>query len=404
MKQGKTYMNIVLGLFLAAVVCYFAYYLHSANYEPLRTVLAIEYEAGSGTYTTGFVVRDEVPVISEYEITAVTVSEGKRVACGQSIATGYRSTDAQDRQARIEELEHTLQQLDYAQLYTSDAADQAELEKDIETNLQAMRRSVARRDMNACIDRSAAIKGLVLRQASSDEELADLNQRINTLTAELNSLVSQSNADTKTVTASFSGTFSGSVDGYEDILTPIFLKNMTISDLDNLEPDNATEQAIGKVIRSSTWYYVTVVDEELVSGVRAGTSVPVSFVSSAHGSLPMTVERIGEPENGSRLLILSCDRYMQDITLLREQSADVVFSSCTGLRVPKEAIRVDDQRRTGVYVLEAGKADFKLVNLLHDNGESYVVELDKSSTDNLWPGDEIILTAEELYEGKVIRK
>ena len=33
----------------------------------------------------------------------------------------------------------------------------------------------------------------------------------------------------------------------------------------------------------------------------------------------------------------------------------------------------------------------------------YVVELDKSSTQNLWPGDEIIVGARNLYDGKVVR-
>ena len=42
MKQGKVYMNIILGLFLAAVVCYFGYYLYSANFDPIRTVAAME--------------------------------------------------------------------------------------------------------------------------------------------------------------------------------------------------------------------------------------------------------------------------------------------------------------------------------------------------------------------------
>lgn len=404
MKQGNTYINIILGLFLAAVVCYFGYYLYSANYEPLRTATAIEYEAGSGSYTTGFVVRDEEAIISGYEITAVTVSEGERVASGQRIATGYRSTDAQDRQTRIEELEHELEQLDYAQSFSSDASDQAELENTIETNLQAMSRSVARRDMNACVDRSAAIKGLVLRQTSTEEELTDLTQRIAALNSERQSLIQQSASDTMAVSAPGSGYFSGTVDGYEVLLTPQSLQTMTIKKLEDLEPDNMPAGAVGKVISGSTWYYVTAVDSALVEDIRPGDEVPVSFVSAFYDDLTMTVERLGDDEDGKRLLVLSSDLYMQEVTLLREQSADVVFSSCAGLRVPKEAIRVTEDRRTGVYVLEAGAAEWKYVDILHDNGESYVVTLDKSSTDNLWPGDEIILTAEELYDGKVVQQ
>ena len=48
-------------------------------------------------------------------------------------------------------------------------------------------------------------------------------------------------------------------------------------------------------------------------------------------------------------------------------------------------------------------ASWKTIEILHDNGESYVVKLDKSSTGNLWPGDEIIVGARNLYDGKVVR-
>ena len=83
-------------------------------------------------------------------------------------------------------------------------------------------------------------------------------------------------------------------------------------------------------------------------------------------------------------------------------AADVVFISYSGLRVPKEAVRVQNGQ-VGVYVVEGNAAAWKPIVILHDNGESYVVELDKSSTDNLWPGDEIIVGARNLYEGKVVR-
>lgn len=402
MKQGHTYTKIILWLFLAAVVCYFGYYLHQANYEPMRTVTAIEYEAGSGSYTTGFVVRSESVILSGYEITSVTTKEGERVASGESIGTGYYTTDAQDRQLRIQELEHELEQLDYAVSYSSEDAARAELEAQVESYLQAQSRSIARRDMNACTDRSAAIKGLVLRLDSSQAELEAITRRIDILQEELDTLKAESAEDTSPVNVSSGGYFSGTVDGYETILTPQALQTMTVSTLESMEPAEVSEGAVGRLIHSSTWYYVTAVDEDLVTDLHAGDQVPVHFVSAIYDELTMTVERLGDPEDGKRLLVLSCDKYMQEITLLREQSADVVFSTCVGLRVPKEAIRVTEDRRHGVYVLVAGSAEWKYVELLHDNGESYVVKLDKSSTENLWPGDEIIITAEELYDGKVM--
>ena len=88
-------------------------------------------------------------------------------------------------------------------------------------------------------------------------------------------------------------------------------------------------------------------------------------------------------------------------TLLRQQSAEIVFTSYSGLRVPKSAVRVENGQ-TGVYILEGTLAKWKPITILHDTGESYVVTLDTSSTNNLWPGDELIINAKNLYDGKVV--
>lgn len=403
MKQGNTYTKFILWIFLAAVVCYFGYYIFSAVYAPLTTVTAIEYEAGAGSYTTGYVVREESVIQSHYDITTIVVAEGERVSAGQALATGYRNTDAQDRQAQILELENQLEQLQSAASYSGDAADQARLDSEIQAYLEDMSRYVARRDMNAAADHSATLKGLILRRTSTEEDNLSMNQRIRDLTAQLEGLWDQSTLDTRVVGATEGGYFSGNVDGFETVLTMETLETMTVAQLDRLVAQKPLDTALGKIITDSTWYYVTSVPSELVAEVRVGTKVPVTFSSVFYDDLIMTVERIGEDEDGESLLVLSCDKYMQNVTLLREQSADVVFSSYAGLRVPKEAIRVTEDHRTGVYILENRNAVWKYVTLLHDNGETYVVKLDKSSTDNLWPGDEVIVATTELYDGKVVR-
>ena len=403
MKQGKFYTKLILWIFLAAVVCYFGYYIFSAIYAPLTTAVAMEYEAGTGSYTTGFVVRDETVVRSRYGITTMVVSEGERVSKGQTLATGYLNDSAQERQSRMEELEDQLEQLEYAASFSADAADQAALDAEIQSQLVHMSRYVTRRDMNSAADRSPSLKGLILRRMSSEEDNESMNQRITQLREQLAALQADASGDTVAVSAQSSGYFSGTVDGYEAVLTRSALDTMTAATLQNVLPSSTPSDAVGKLISGSTWYYVTVVPTDQTRDVEVGDEVPVTFASDLHDGLLMKVYRLGDDEDGSRLLVLSCDRYMQDATLLRQQSADVVFSSYQGLRVPKEAVRVNDSRQVGVYVLEGSMASWKPIVILHDNGESYVVALDKSSTDNLWPGDEIIVGAKNLYDGKVVR-
>lgn len=403
MKQGKIYTKVILWIFLGAVVCYFGYYIFSALYAPLTTAAAIEYEAGSGSYTTGYVVRDESVVKTSYGITTVVVSEGERVSKGQTLATGYRNSGAQDRQSQITSLENQLEQLQSAASYSADVSGQAVLDSEIESQLIRMNQYIARRDMNSAADRSASLKGLILRRMSSDADNNAMNARITDLKNQLEDLKSQATGDTMVVTAQASGYFSGTVDGYEDVLTMDALQTLTVDQFQNIQAGEIPQNAMGKLIFGGTWYYVTVVPTDQTREVELGDEIPVSFASDFYDDLTMTVYRLGEDQHGSRLLVLSCDRYMQDATLLRQQSADVVFTSFKGLRVPKEAVRVNEAGEAGVYILEGSQAAWKHINILHDNGESYVVELDKSSTDNLWPGDEIIVGAKNLYDGKVVR-
>jgi len=402
MKQGKHYTNLILWILLCAIVAYFGYNIVSSIYEPLSTSTVIEYEAGSGYSATGYVVRDEAVIPSSYDITVLTIAEGERVTVGEPIATGYLSADAQDRQSQIAALQTQLEQLGYAYEAAADASDQATLDTEILADLSNFSVYIARRDMNSAADLSPELKGLVLRRTSGSSDAASIKTQIDTVQAQLDELQSAAASDTKTVTAPASGYFSGTVDGYESVLTPDMLQTLTVQQYNNLQSAAVSKQNAGKLITGDTWYYVTVVPAGETTDVEQGDTVQVSFARDFYNQISMKVERIGDSEAGYRVLVLSCGKYMQDVTLLREQSADITFASYSGLRVPKDAVRVDEKGQPGVYVLEGASAKWKPITILHDNGESYVVKLDKSSTDNLWPGDEVIVNAKNLYDGKVV--
>ena len=80
MKQGKHYTTVILWILLIAIAAYFGYSVVTSIHQPLTTATVMEYEAGSGYYAAGFVVRDETVIESEYGITVLTAKEGARVA------------------------------------------------------------------------------------------------------------------------------------------------------------------------------------------------------------------------------------------------------------------------------------------------------------------------------------
>ena len=402
MKQGRQFSIVILWILLLAIAVWFGYNVYSSLTEPLTTTNAVEYEAGAGCYATGFVVRDESVIHSPYGITVITASEGSRIAKDGSVATGYLTDGAQQRQNRIAELRKQIEQLSYAGRYSSNAADVAALDAQISSDLQALSRFLCRRDMNSAEALSPELKGLILCRTTDESDADKLTQQLNGLHEELDRLQAQAASDTRAVTVSSSGYFSGAVDGFETVLTPEILEKMTVSEYNALSAEEIDSDAIGKLIRGDTWYFVTAVSASEAESVSEGDSVQLTFARDFYEPVTMKVIRISDSTDGYRLLVLSGNTYMQNVTLLRQQSADLVFASYSGLRVPKDAVRVTEDGRVGVYVREGAVAKWKSIRLLYDNGESYVAALDKSSTSNLWPGDEIIVHAKNLYEGKVL--
>ena len=402
MKQGRRYTTLILWIFLAAIVAYLGYHVSTLLRDPYTTTTAIEYEAGAGYYATGFVVRDETPIASEYDITTVTAAEGARVAANEVLATGYLTADAQARQTRIAQLHAQIEQLGYAGQYTTSVADQAALDTAIGEALTQMTKFLERRDMNSIQDGAAELKGMILRRESSDEDAALITRQLENAQQELTILQSAAEQDTAEITAPKAGYFSAVVDGYETVLTPERLDTLTVREYDELQPEDVGDAWAGKLISGDRWYFVTSIPAGELAGVEAGDRVRVTFARDFYSEITMTVTRVGQNEAGFRLLVLSSREFMQSVTLLREQTADVVFIQYTGLRVPKDAVYVDESGQPGVYILESARARWKPITILHDNGESYVVELDKTKTENLWPGDEILVGAKNLYDGKVV--
>ena len=402
MKQGKIYNKITMAALLLCVLAYLAYAVISALGQPLTTILAVEYEAGEGSTVTGYVVREERVLTSPYDITVLQRQEGEKVGSGQTVAVGYLTAGAQERQAQIADLTAQLEQLRYASSYEPNPESAAALDEDILHLLTQCARHTARRDLNAVREESAELKGLVLCRTADESDLAAIQSQITTLQAQLNQLTTAAGSDTREITAPTSGYFSGTVDGFETLLTPERLSSLTVAELESLSAAGTAAKACGRLITSPTWYFAAAVPSEYLEETEVGDEVSVSFAQDLYTAITMTVSRIGEDEDGQRLLVLKSSEYIQDVTLLRRQSASVVFRTYQGVRVPKEALRIDEEGQWGVYVVESARAVWKPVNILYDNGESYVVELDKTSTSNLWPGDEIILNAKNLYDGKVV--
>ena len=417
MKQGTIFTHIAMLIILLALVGYLAITAWRGLTDPFSTTLAYSYTEDDGAEVEGILVREEQVLPGQTGIVDLRVDEGERVGVGQAVAYLYQSEEAVARQQTIRALTLEAEQLRAAMTLT-DTGDAARLDETIIRQTVELRSAAAQKDFTALEDQVLDLKSTVLQRAYTygQEGTGALQTRLTELRGEIDALRSQAERDTRAVTAPASGTFSALVDGYEGVVTPDSLADLTPDSLAQLLDQKMTEDsaALGKLITDPTWYFAALVPAETAQRLLPGHQVTLRFSRDFSGDLSATVESVGEGE-GQVVVILSSQDGLARTTLLRRQTVELIFDSRTGLRVPKQAVHLteetvtdpdtgEEETRTvyGVYAVVGARAEFKPVEILEDSGEFYLVTPVASDKTALRAGDEIVVSARDLYDGKVV--
>ena len=403
MKKTSPLMRILPFAVLAAVLVYFAVQLYNYLSDPVTTTLVTEGQAEDTIALNGWLVRDEEVLPAQSGTLSRVQQEGQRVGVGQVLAMVYANDSALQTVSQVETLELQLQQLQFALTSYLDPDAALKLDTSITGNILTLRQSLTGGDYTAAESDIAQLKAAVLKRDHPYTSQEEIQTEIKSVEGQISSLKA-SLSGAAAVTAKAAGTYSAVCDGYETVLTTTFLETVTPGALARLQP--AGEQSsMGKLIYGDSWYYVVTLTEEQAAYLKGQGSVTLRFAKGFDQNIRMQVEAVSEPENGQAAVTLSCRRYLAQTTLLRHQAADVILRTYEGLRVPSNALRVSEEGVTGVYCLDGVTASFRPVAVLYQGqGYALVRPADGTSdTRTLRVGDEVIATAGQLHDGKVIR-
>ncbi len=425
MKNNSLGMKILMAAVTLGLLAYFGLQGYLYFSDPLTTTLAYTYQVEESVSLSGYVVRQEQVLEDDGGgLLRLRREEGERVSRGGAVASVYADQSSLDRQAEISTLESRVEQLQYAQDAAGSSEVSMKLDAQILQNILEYRQCLTADRMAKAETYGSQLRALVLKRDYTYSENEDLSGQIEALQAQIKELKTQAAGSVRTVTAPVSGLYSAVVDGYETVLTPESLSDMTPSQLSAVRADSTVSSGVGKLILGDSWYYAASMSaadaEELQEASdalkKAGKSLTLRFAKSVERDLPVTVSRIGPEENGRCVVVFEGKTYLSRLTLLRQQSAQVVWDSTEGIRVPKEALRMEKvtvnsegqrvtEEATGVYCVVGMEARFKPVEVVY-NGSSFLLVRSAAPEDRenlrLRPGDEVIITANGLYDGKVV--
>ena len=405
-NKSSIFSRLAMPLIIAAIVVYLICSAWMGVRDPFEFTVAYTDTMETSVETAGWVVRSEVAITGGEGMVQLKREEGEKVGQGQELAVVYQDESYVEKQEELLQTQTDLSALQYATYDQSPSG--VILDNQMLTAMTDLRTAASSGNYTGLSEQTETYRKLVLRREFlvSSEATAEMTQAAGQLQARYQELQA-GQAQATTVTAPVSGLFSSYVDGYESLLTPDSLVGLSPKDLaafSQLTPQTDTN-CLGKLVTNAAWYYAITVPGEVIGRFSVGGNVDV-FFDSLSQTFPMEVDSVGEVQQGQAVVILRSTQNDTQAEDLRQESGRVIFYSSEGIRVPKEALRINDDGERGVYVVVSQKARFRPVSILAEDETSYLVKaapINEEDSRILKEGDEIVLAAEELYDGKVVR-
>lgn len=403
MKASTPIFKILSAALLAAVVIYFAVQGYQYFSDPINTTLVYLSVEEETVDVNGYLIRDEETFRSDAGTLSHSLSEGERVGRNQTMAVAYPDSGALNRVEQLNALQLQLEQLSFSLVSYLDPDAALKLDSSITSDLLSLRRMVASGEYSRAEEEVASLKGAILKRDYTSASQEEIEAAIKDTETQISQLENSLNGTA--ITAPEGGIYSAACDGYESVLTPELLDELIPSTLDGVKPVESDSAAnVGKLIYGDTWYYAANITDAQAEQLGGRSSVTLRLAKGLDEDMTMKVVSISRSENGKRTLLLSSDKYIARTTQLRHQMGTLVLRTYEGLRMPSNALRVSEDGVTGVYCLLGVRAKFKPVQVVFQ-GDGYMLVkavADDSESSMLRRGDQVIVTAAELYDGKVV--
>ncbi len=334
------------------------------------------------------------------------VQDGTRVSVGQAVTAVYSGNVDSDLRTRLEQINDKIAQIQKNQTdLLRFGGDVSLLEQKISEQTELLVQNSLQGDLDSVSNIQLVLEALCEKKAQvhGSDSGRNILEELQTQKA---SLESQLGAAHNRMFAPASGIFSTGLDGFEQIITPYNMTELSPTKLNELierEHQQAKdEETVGcKIIKNFRYFVALNVPVEQMTGLRTGNSVNLRFYDLSSDLVKAFVFYISPEENGSQTVILETDRHLDSLLKRRIVNLEFIKNQYSGYRISVECLRTKDDV-TGVYVRRDDVLKFIPVEILYNTDETVIID----SASNELPlrlYDEVVVSASSYEEGKLLR-
>ena len=396
--------------FIRIAVCvllavFLLHQLYASLYIPLDTEKTEYIKYTEGINATGVIIRSETTVPrAESGVMHFLIEEGERVAKSGVIADIYTSESDSVAVSKIADIKSQIESINTIQSYNDLAAVDIELlNGKINSAVSDILFSCAGGNYSEVYSTKNELLTMLNRKTMVTGESYDFSSQLASLNSQLETLQASLHEPVSNISASESGFFVSSIDGFESVLTTDDLSRYTPEFLDSMTAQSGVS-GVGKIVSDYTWYIAVTLEESQPQKYKLGDVVTLHTSLKNNPDLSVTVAAVNKGEDGRAVVLFSCKEMNTDLASMRTISLTVVDGVYEGLKVKKSALRVVDSER-GVFVVSGMELKFVKVKVIYSKDDADYAICEKSTdTDRtvLRLYDKVVVKGKNLYDGKII--
>ena len=404
-KARAVLLAVVVLLILTFTV--YQVYMVKGSHVNMKTQTAMYQTVTRSVPANGFVLREEQYVGNPHSGTVMpAVSNGTKVAAGDTVSKIFSSDEAAAAAARLEELDEDIE-FYHTVISASTGVQPADLElykQNVVDALIDLTDAAQAGDLTRFGALSRELRGAMTKKQISYGNQVDVSDKLADLLSERSALQHQV-SEYASVTAEAAGFYVATSDGFENAVPFEDVPSLMAEDVDRLtgmEPSAVPRGTVGKLVTNFGWYLVCNVKAREIDGIQSGKNVDVIFPDAGVGTVSMYVAAINAEKNRDYVtLILKSNKMNAAVASLRKETVKVCVEKYEGFVVEPKAVRTVDGV-TGVYVRLGNIVRFRKIDIGYSDDSMILATVPDGESGYLKQYDEIIIEGTDLYDGKNI--
>ena len=404
-KKRKTGNTILTVIVLGAIYIFLQMYLMNNN--KVDTVKAGLGYINDSIISQGIVCREEVVLTKDIDgVVDYVVEDGKRISKGYHIADVYPSYDDLDNLVYLRNREKTLESVKNVENYINGSVlDISNTRKLLSLQMTNLSRITSVENYNGTLSNLTELTESLNKIGVATGRITDFSGAIAQIQSEIDATRAKIPQPLATMNSPYTGYFLKTVDDLEKVATVENMINISYEEgmrlINSSKDKSVNRNEYGKVITDYKWSLCTYLTPEQAERLREGQNIKISLKVGSNEYHKATVEKIVE-KGDKVLVVIECTTMDSTIATTRITDCEILFKQYNGIKIPKTAIKFDNEQSMGVFVNFSNVVQFKKISPTYED-ENYIIVPNEFTSDNqIKLYDSIIVKGRNLYDGKYL--